>query len=196
MDSLSARQVSRRNVDAARFPEMGRKKNGLIHIEEFLTKRLAHKIKQDLTDLRIVKESDLECCIYHHLRVFLQDDNEWRVLARRYSPQTGRYPDFLIFHKGAPRVAIELKWNRGRISKKDRQSLGESISKLGVDRAYFITTLIDKPYQPTQKTKIEMERLKEIPIALGLSGSELERWKDQRKKFKHISGDDTSEKGS
>lgn len=164
----------------------------LGHIEDFLLKDLPTRIRQDLTDLRIIKESDLECCIYYHLRVLLQDDNDWRVLARRYSPQTGHYPDFLIFQRSKPRISIELKWNKGHISKKDRSSLGKCISELGIDRAYFITTLIDKKYETTEKTEIEKIRLREITIALGLTGSELERWQAKRKRFKRTSGDDTA----
>jgi hypothetical protein len=43
-------------------------------VEEFVRKSLPQKLESDLRALRIVKEADIECCAYHHLRHFLSKD--------------------------------------------------------------------------------------------------------------------------
>lgn len=80
---------------------------------------------------------------------------------------------------------MELKWNRKKISKKDRESLNLSLSDLGVNKAYFITTIIgNSRYQKVVKTKAEKRKLKEIAIELNLGGKELDCWKKRRDCFK------------
>jgi hypothetical protein len=43
------------------------------------------------------------------------------VFARKFSPRTGFYTDLVIFHDKKARIAIEIKWGKKRISKKDRR---------------------------------------------------------------------------
>lgn len=159
-------------------------KIGLRELETFLGETLPEHLITDLCDLRMVKEADLECCVYHHIRNFLDRDKTWKFLARRYSRHTDHFIDILVFRKGKPRIAIELKWNRASISKKDRESLRRSISKLGVNRAYFITTIIGaKDFHSPRKTATEKNRLFEITIPLPLAGVDLQQWKANRKKY-------------
>ena len=47
----------------------------LAEIERFIRGSLKDKPKTDLKNLRIVKEADLECCAYFHLRRFLRVDS-------------------------------------------------------------------------------------------------------------------------
>jgi len=156
----------------------------LRSVEIFLNSSLPGKLKKDLRTLRIIKEGDLECCVYHHLRRFLRRDPTWNVLSRRHSLHTGHYIDLVLFRREYPRIAIELKWNRTRISQKDRQSLLKSIRSLLVNRAYFITTLIGaKGYKTIRKTRLMKNRLFEIVIPLPLNGAELTSWKERRRAF-------------
>jgi hypothetical protein len=132
----------------------------------------------------MIKEADLECCAYHHLRRFLRKDSTWKVFARKHSLHTGHYIDFIIFRRGYPRIAIELKWNRTGISSKDRRSLRRGIKSLRTNRAYFITTLIGaRVYRQIKKTTLEKNRLFEIVIPLTLKGVELTSWKLSRRAF-------------
>jgi hypothetical protein len=157
----------------------------LRSVEIFVSSSLPGKLKNDLRTLKIIKEGDLECCAYHHLRRFLRRDPTWNVFSRRHSLHTGYYIDLVLFRRGYPRIAIELKWDRSRISQKDRRSLQRSIRSLRVNRAYFITTLIgaNKPYTKIQKTSVEKNRLFEIVIRLRLNGADLESWKNRRRAF-------------
>lgn len=157
---------------------------GVRQLEAFLSDALPGRLKTDLRDLRMVREADLECCAYYHLRRFLRRDNHWKLFARKYSRYTGHFVDLLAFRRGVPRVAIELKWNRAGISTKDRRSLRRGVKRLGLNRAYFITTLIGtRAYRPTTKTTAEKRRLFEIIIPLPLSGVALERWQERRRHF-------------
>ena len=88
------------------------KQRSLQQIETFIKKRMPEKLRRDLKRLRIVKEADLECATYHHLRRFIGEDPRWRILARKHVPLTGFYVDLIIFKKYEPAIAIELKWGR------------------------------------------------------------------------------------
>lgn len=157
----------------------------LRRVEQFLTRTLPVKLHQDLLQFKIIKEADLESCVYYHLRKFVHRDSNWRILARKHSPQTGHFIDILIFRKQIPRIAIELKWNEKSISKKDRESLGKSLTKFGVNKAYFITTLVgDKEYRDIRWTEIEKNRLIEIVVQLVLPVSKLKIWKAERDLYK------------
>lgn len=146
---------------------------------------LRSKLQNDLAELRIVKEADLESCVYYYLRRFLRSDPRWRVLARKHVVRTGHYLDLLIFSDHTPRIAIELKWDRKEISKKDRQSLSKCIKVLRVNKAYFIATLISgNPYQKVKKHPEEKNRLFEVIVPLGLSGHALRKWKNDRERYK------------
>lgn len=109
------------------------------------------------------------------------EDSRWTVLTRKRVPSTGYYVDLLIFRKGIPRVSMELKWDRRRISRKDRWSLHRSIDRLGVNRAYFLTTNTKAtPYRKIRKRSLEKHSLFEVIVPLGLTGSELSLWRAKR----------------
>src|SRR5437879_9086644 len=100
----------------------------LQDVESFIKKnRLRDKLLQDLQGLRIVKEADIECAVYYHLRRFIGKDPKWRVFARKHARLTGHYIDLLIFKKYRPVIAIELKWNRQDIGGKDRRALDKAL---------------------------------------------------------------------
>jgi len=103
----------------------------------FINKKLIKKLRNDLRKHRIFREADFECCVYYHLRKFLHGDDKWRVVTRRYSQRTGKYPDILILRNKKPLIAIELKWRRKSISRKDRKSLREYQEKIGVKKNLF-----------------------------------------------------------
>ena len=161
---------------------------GLRSVENFLggsaRSALPGKLKKDLHDLRMVKEADLECCAYYHLRRFLRRDPTWKVFARKHSVHTYHYIDLLIFRRNHPRIAIELHWNKNRISLKDRKSLSASLKRLGVNKAYFMTTVLGaKSYERVLKTEIEKNRLFEIQSPLGLASDGSASFKKERKVF-------------
>ena len=160
------------------------KKVGLQRLESFLRNALRRQLTKDLRDFRMVKEADLECCVYYHLRRFLSGDEDWRFFARKHSRHTGHFIDLLGFRKQMPRIAIELKWDRRQITKKDRRSLRRGIKRLRVNKAYFIATSIRaQEYSPVTKSRAEKHRLFEIFVELPLSGAERKNWKEERKKY-------------
>ncbi|MGD0279697.1 MAG: hypothetical protein ABSC11_10365 [Smithella sp.] len=164
---------------------MNSKKITLNETESFIKDKLPKKIERDLQHLKMVKEPDLEGCIYYHLRSFLKGDDNWRVFLGRYSYQTGHYIDILIFQKKIPRIAIELKWNKKKISLKDRKSLNKSLKKLRVNKAYFISTLtVKKPYEKISKKILEKNRLIEISVPLNLKNDQFTRWRKERELYR------------
>lgn len=157
---------------------------GIRRVQNFLKNSLPGRLRRDLLYLRMIKEADLECCVYHYLRRFLRRDPTWKLFARKHSLHTGHYIDLILFRKGYPRIAIELKWNRARMSRKDRHSLRRSLRSLRVNKAYFVTTLIGaRLYKKIRKTVIEKNRLFEIVIPLPLQGAQLKNWKQERRAF-------------
>jgi hypothetical protein len=158
---------------------------GLKRIENFIRRELPRKLLADLHQLRIVKEADLEACAYYHLRIFLRGDSGWTVLTRKHVPKTGYYIDILIFRKRIPRISMELKWDRTRISRKDRISLRRSIDRLGVNRAYFLATNTKETrYRKIKKRFLEKHSLFEVIVPLGLTGLDLRSWKDSRRVYR------------
>jgi hypothetical protein len=153
----------------------------LKEVESFIRRKLCKKLQRDLRELRIVKEGDLECCTYYHLRRFLSDDPRWKVLARRHWRVSGkhRYTDLIIFLNHTPCIAIELKWRRKKISRKDLKSLKSALKELKVHKAYFITTVIPdaSEYKRSQK------EICEIPVGLDFSEDNYERWREEKRKF-------------
>jgi hypothetical protein len=172
---------------------MSKTRVSLIEVEKFLKRELPPKLRSDIRRLNIVKEGDLECCVYYHLRKYLHTDKSWRVFARRLCYHTGHYIDILIFRekrrhedrRQIPRIAIELKWNKKAISQKDRKSLGKSLKRLRVNKAYFITTLIG-PVKYTKMAKKEHEKyaLHELAIRFNPEEEKLKKWKANREKFR------------
>lgn len=154
-------------------------------IQQFVRRELPRKLQRDLRTLRIIKEGDLECSVYYHLRRFCRRDPEWRIFARKYARKTGRYPDITVYHGLKPRVAIELKWMRKQISRKDRRSLVSSLRRLKVKKAYFFTTALrSSQYSKLRKTEFEKYRLHERLVALDLPRAEEKIWKSKRKRFR------------
>lgn len=157
----------------------------LQRVENFIRHELPAKLLADLRRLCIVKEADLECCAYYHLRKALRRDSRWTVLTRKHVPRTGYYIDMLLFKNSIPRISIEFKWDRMRISRKDRLSLRRSIDRLGVNRAYFLATNIKASrYRKIKKRSLEKYSLFEVIVPLGLTGPKLNAWKAQRRMYR------------
>jgi hypothetical protein len=139
--------------------------------------------------LRIVKEADVECAEYHHLRRYTGEDPRWRVLARKHVRRTGYYVDLLIFKNYRPAIALELKWGKRQIGTKDRQSLAAALEKLGVHKAYWLSAVSsEKPSESLLKESIEKGVLHCIIVRLGFSGPKLAAWKQRRKRFRERMG--------
>lgn len=154
-------------------------------LQTFLRKRLLQKLRRDLKRLRIVKEADVECAAYFHIRRFLGEDPRWRVLARRYVSRTGHYVDLLIFKGERPTIAVELKWGRKKIGRKDRKSLIGALEKLGVNKAYWLSALSSvSPRDPIVKDQKEKYVFHQLFITPGLTGVSLERWNQRRARFR------------
>jgi hypothetical protein len=160
----------------------------LQDIENFISQKrggwLRAKLFSDLSRLRIIKEADIECAVYYHLRRYIGEDRRWRVLARKHVRHTGHYVDLLIFKKKLPRIAIELKWNQENIEKKDRDSLFDAITKLKVQKAYWISVSYrQKERIPLEKRPEEKYVLHRIVVRLGYTGVKLERFVEKRSQF-------------
>ena len=85
-----------------------------------------------------------------------------------------------------PRLAIELKWRRKKISTKDRKSLRAALGKLNVRKGYFVTTNIGSDnYVRTKKKKGEKYHLHEIVVQLPKETNVAE-WLALRQKIKAI----------
>ncbi len=159
----------------------------LSEVESFVKHTLKDKLRKDLRDFRILKEADAECCIYYHLRRVLKPDPNWRVFARKFSPKTGYYTDLVIYHLLTARIAIEIKWRRKEISKKDRRALASTRDNLGVKKTYFYCVMPDASMyeKVSDKKKGEPYRLFERVVDLGYASKpEIEEYKRQRKEFR------------
>jgi hypothetical protein len=154
-------------------------------VEQFMVAGLRKHIQLDFCNLRMVREADLECCMYYHFRNFFKDDPSWKVLARKHSMHTGHFVDLLIFRGTVPQFAIELKWNAANMSLKDRQSLRRCVTELGVHKAYFITTRYSKkPFQKIVKIDgSEKHHIFELVISLPYIGEQMADWKAKRRKY-------------
>jgi hypothetical protein len=154
----------------------------LSQIHKYLTNSptngLSSKLREDLRKLRILKEGDLECCTYFHLRTFLACDQNWRVFARKRSPKTGRYTDIMLYRGKKPQLAIEIKYDWDEPARKDRTSLVSVREKLGIQKTYFVTTLPSKKYKKSPKRKSEKYRHFEVIVDLGYVG------RDKQQKIK------------
>ncbi len=93
----------------------------------------------------------------------------------------------LILLGKKPSIAIEFKWFRKEISKKDRGSLVKALDRLGVNKAYFICCLPDGVAYKKLPKKFAHEKyvLQEIVVGLDWkSRRKSQRWKEERKKYK------------
>jgi len=166
------------------------KRDTIAKLEHFMRHVLETKLRNDLRRLRITKEADAECCIYYHLRRTIPADGYWTILARKYARHTEHYIDLLVLRKKCPRLAIEIKWNRKRMSQKDRHSLNKALKDMRANKAYFISVGPDisaETYQQLEKTESEKHRLHEVPVGLGITSKEAKsrigQWKQQRNLF-------------
>ncbi len=161
--------------------------HSLAEVEKFVSTDLRKRLKADLRNHKMLREAELECSVYYHLRKFLEQDDHWRLFARKYSGKIGRYPDLLILMDKHPVIAMELKWRRGEISHKDREVLGDCLKKLKVNKVYFITTVKEKAdYEKLgwKKRPGEKYRLKEITVRLDLRGARRQKWEKERETYK------------
>jgi len=164
---------------------MGTSKIKVNEVQHFIRRILPNLLQTDLQGLKMVREADLECCAYFHLRDFLKKDFSWKILARKYAP-TKHFVDLLLFRKEKPRISLELKWNKQSIGKKDKRSLSKSLKQLLVNRAYFISTITKGEVSEKQKVftqKILPYNIKGIFIPLGKQGDQFDQWQNNRKQF-------------
>jgi hypothetical protein len=159
----------------------------LTQVEGFVKHTLKDKLQKDLRKLRILKEGDVECCVYYHLRRTLRSDPNWRVFARKFSQKTGYYTDLVIFHFKKARIAIEIKWGKKNISKKDRKALASARKNLGVKKTYFYSVMPDASNygKLPEKKEAEKYRLFERVVDLAYaSKQEIAEFKRQRKELR------------
>lgn len=166
---------------------------GLNAINAFVRHDLKRKLRDDLRCHRILREGDIECCAYFHLRRFLSSDSDWRVFAHHYNTRTSFYPDLIVFNpKCNAAFPIEIKWNRTKISGRDRKKLGKYLGlaatkKRLVRRAYFVTAGpdVDKYEKTDCKDGREKCRLFEVRAGLKFKASRrrFADWKEERKRF-------------
>lgn len=154
-------------------------------ITSFIRHELPKKLLADLHALKIVKEADIECSAYFHLRRFLGERTDWRVLARKHAPATGHFIDLLLFQNDTPAIAIELKWAKKIIGDKDRISLERALDDLKVQKAYWISMTIGEELEAKpERNDGDQYRLFQIVIPLGLKGQSRKDWMARRRKFR------------
>lgn len=159
----------------------------LNKVEGYVKHGLKEALRSDLRKLKILKEADVECCAYHHLRKFLRGDKNWRIFARKYSSRTGYYTDLMIFRGKKERIAIEIKWRRNTISRKDRRALRSVRRKLGVKKTYFYSVLADGSMYEKLPAKIttEKHRLFERVVDLGYKDQKkIDEWRKERSTYR------------
>ena len=153
-------------------------------ITNFIKNDLPKKLKADLLLLKIVKEADIECSAYFHLRNYIGEESEWNILARKHVPATGHYIDLLLFNKETPVIAIELKWAKKKITDKDRISLEKALNDLKVQKAFWISMIPDEITEKPERNDGDQYRLFQIVIPLGLKNQEKTYWLSRRRKFR------------
>lgn len=156
---------------------------GLDGVERFIRVGMREGLRRDLLRHKMLREADLAGCIYYRLRRLLKPDNRWRVFVNRYVKDIGRYPDLLLLLNKQPVIAIEVKWRSAKISGKDRDTLRACLKRLDVRKVYFVTTVIlksDYTKLRWQKKSDEKWKLRELTVALNLSGKRREFWESER----------------
>lgn len=158
----------------------------LSKVEHFVRHRLKGQLRPDLRNIWLLREADVACSAYHHLRKFLKGDSRWRVFANKYSRSMGRYLDLMIYRNEKPRIAVEIKWRRSEISRKDRKVLRQAPGRLSVKKAYFLCVVPDSSaYERVHKRSDEKYRLFEILVDLGYEDRrKVVEWKRRRKEFR------------
>jgi hypothetical protein len=161
----------------------------LQEVEQFISGPLKKQLREDLRKEKILREGDIECCTYFHLRRRL--GSRWLIFSRKYASKTKHFVDLVLFHNWKPRIAIEIKWRRKKISGKDRKSLGLMLSRPHLRKAYFISILPDrKSYVKlgTKKADREKRKLIEIRIGLDWQPARIEQWKKHRRPYTRWTG--------
>jgi hypothetical protein len=154
-------------------------------VNRFIKGVLLSELKRDLKAFKLVREADVECAAYMHLRRFLHKDKQWTVLARRHIPHTGFYVDLVLFQRDVPRVAIEIKWGMKTMNSKDRKSLGDALSILGVNKAYWLSAaVIGSELNPIEKTPEEKNALFQLCVRGDLNENERTAWIEARDGFR------------
>jgi len=98
-------------------------------LDQIVKKELKEDIIADIKNYLIFNESDLQSCVYHHMRNHLHRLNrpEWCVFNKPYLKRRAIFPDIVLFQDIYPRIAIELKWWNGNWNEitamKDRDKL-------------------------------------------------------------------------
>lgn len=159
----------------------------LGEIQSFIRHGLKKQLQKDLRELRILKEGDLECCAYFHLRSFLRRDASWRIFAHKHSREIRRYPDLVIYHNNKQKLFLELKWHRSEISGKDRKTLKGARAILRAKKTYFICALPDASEYTKlrKKKKYEKYRLFECIVDLGYNKAHrIAKWENSRRVFR------------
>lgn len=160
------------------------KRMGVREAEQFISGDLKRLLREDLRKVLILREGDLECCAYFHLRKRLGKD--WRIFSRKYVKRTGHFVDFVLFREGRPRIAIEIKWRHKIIHEKDRASLQKMLKHRHIKKAYFLTALPDKRLYTklgATKKREEIRRLIEIRVGLDWGDNRVAKWWAQRAHF-------------
>ena len=157
----------------------------LSAVEAFIKISLRRKLQRDLRKLKIIKESDLETCTYYHLRRFLKSDSTWNILTRRFVPITGYYVDVVLFKRAIPCLALELKWHKKRLSKKDRKSLNAALKKLKVNKVYYLTTTKNSvEYEKMNKRDDENYRFKELVVGWDVNQKKYQDLMRRRRQYR------------
>lgn len=160
----------------------------LSEVHNFIRHELRRALRKDLRALKILKESDMECCAYFHLRKFLGRDASWRIFTRKHSRKIRRYPDLVIYHNNRQKLFLELKWHRRKISGKDRKTLGSARAFLRAKKTYFLCALPDASEYSKLKEKTAHERYRLFECIIGLgykSPHRIAAWEKSRKAFRH-----------
>lgn len=161
----------------------------LQQVQSFLSNQLPVLLRADLHAHRLVKEADVECAAYMHMRRLLDHDPSWTILARRHIPQTKRYIDLVLFHNEAPKIAMEIKWGAKSIGPKDRSSLNDALTKLGVNKVYWLTCSgIGSDKQHISKSITEKRVFKQIVVRGDFSTEQIAEWKQRIPKFRKKMG--------
>lgn len=161
----------------------------LRKLEHFVRRDLKRRLADDIMRTKMLREADLQACVYTHICRFLEGDGRWRVFGCRYVRRIGAFLDLLIFHDGVPQIAMELKWKRRQISRKDRRSLNRALKELRLRKVYFLTTA-ERQSSYTKlgpkKRAAERYRLHEIVVVPNCSSAELDLLNLEKRRYKEF----------
>lgn len=125
-------------------------------VNNFIREKLKSKIKNDFKNKLIFSEGDLQGRVDFHLRSFFSryDKNrDWKILNKPFLPEIkkkkspkrkkriGCFIDLVLFRKGKPRIAIELKETHWLTEKKlriDLQKIRKFIKTYKKGKGYII----------------------------------------------------------